>query len=783
MQYSNILLFIWLPFTSFTQPRIIIRPTLSATPSGFHPLKAQIFIRDPLNVKIFDWETARLSTLSLLGVQSSANSDDGSLTVWASTRDRGFDGFLIDHRNGSAKAFTDKEEKNAITGLHISPDNRYFVVESEQKIRLFSIETMHQIGVYAKKQERYNSCTFHKDYLFVWGKKELETLSLPDLKIIDKRPMSGNIAKLPNNGRYYMMDSKIFSTETHSLIGTIKEDAPIVPFPYTNTPLLSPDGKQAAVFYNLVKFTFILYDITSGKEILKKDLSQEIPDMISAMFFQVDPTWRFFAIANRSNGVTLFDIKTGKEKCQIYSIGPDDILITIPDGYYMATRRGAFEGVNFEMDGEIFDFAQFDQQYNRPDLVLEHIRLSPASTIARFKKAYQRRLERLAEQGLKRKEDNDFNLPVVEWGEELPIFTDKTALSLSFKATDKKEILDRINIYVNGVPLYGKNGLSLNGLKIKTYSQKVTIPLTEGDNRVEIEVVNQKMAISQRRQSIVRCEAKVANPALYLVTIGVQKYADSRQNLLFPANDVQKVQDLFVGKKGLYEKITIHRLWESDFTKEGLKKIKKELLRSKENDCVMVFYAGHGVVDHQFRYFLAGSTTDFQNPVNGGIPYELVENLLDSIPARKRLLMLDACFSGEIDKKNARRIKAENTIKGNVLMRSSEFGLVAGNTENERIFNTMREWFADLSVGTGATVLSSAGGQQEAAEGQRWQNGVFTWCLLEGLKDKKADANNDGKIMLSELRSYLENAVPNQTDRKQQPTFRAENLINDWQIW
>jgi hypothetical protein len=356
-------------------------------------------------------------------------------------------------------------------------------------------------------------------------------------------------------------------------------------------------------------------------------------------------------------------------------------------------------------------------------------------------------------------------------------------MNLSLRAEDKIELLEKVNIFVNGVPIYGKNGLSLKAKKIKMYTQKVTIPLTEGDNRVEIEVMNQKMAISQRQQSTVRCEAKSVKPALHLVTIGVQEYSNSRLNLLFPANDVQKIQDLFVGKKGLYEKINTYQLWESDFTKEGLKKIKKALLSTNVNDCVMIFYAGHGIVDHKLHYFLASSATDFQNPVNGGIPYELMESLLDSIPARKRLLMLDACFSGEIDKKNAQRIKTENTIKSDVLMRSSEFGLVAGNTEDERIFNTMREWFADLSIGTGATVLSSAGGQQEAAEGQRWQNGVFTWCLLEGLKDQKADANNDGKIMLSELRTYLEDAVPNQTNRKQQPTFRAENLINDWQIW
>jgi hypothetical protein len=88
-----------------------------------------------------------------------------------------------------------------------------------------------------------------------------------------------------------------------------------------------------------------------------------------------------------------------------------------------------------------------------------------------------------------------------------------------------------------------------------------------------------------------------------------------------------------------------------------------------------------------------------------------------------------------------------------------------------------------LRRGSGTSVISSAGGAEYAMEGTMWRNGVFTYCFLSGLKNMKADLNKDGKIMLSELQTYLQKEVVTLTKGKQTPTSRAENLYNDIQIW
>ncbi|MEO1654420.1 MAG: hypothetical protein AAFU64_12815, partial [Bacteroidota bacterium] len=98
-------------------------------------------------------------------------------------------------------------------------------------------------------------------------------------------------------------------------------------------------------------------------------------------------------------------------------------------------------------------------------------------------------------------------------------------------------------------------------------------------------------------------------------------------------------------------------------------------------------------------------------------------------------------------------------------------------------FEIMKEIFADLRKGTGSTVISSAGGLEYALEGDVWKNGVFTYSVLTGLKNKKADLDNDGKVLLSELKKYLQREVPRLTDGRQKPTSRIENITNDFQIW
>jgi hypothetical protein len=95
----------------------------------------------------------------------------------------------------------------------------------------------------------------------------------------------------------------------------------------------------------------------------------------------------------------------------------------------------------------------------------------------------------------------------------------------------------------------------------------------------------------------------------------------------------------------------------------------------------------------------------------------------------------------------------------------------------------MQELFTNLSKGNGAVVISAAGGLEYAYEGPDWKNGVFTYCVRNGLENGQADMNNDKIITVNELKEYLGKEVETLTAGQQKPTSRRENLEYDWKVW
>lgn len=144
-------------------------------------------------------------------------------------------------------------------------------------------------------------------------------------------------------------------------------------------------------------------------------------------------------------------------------------------------------------------------------------------------------------------------------------------------------------------------------------------------------------------------------------------------------------------------------------------------------------------------------------------------------------MFIDACHSGEIDKEEVKLSSSQTSIQTNEL----KFRAVGNvqKTDAASSYELSRMLFADLKSNSGSTIISSAGGGEFAFEGDEWKNGVFTYCMLDGLKNKKADLNKDGNIMISELHTYVTESVFLKTSGKQKPTSRTENIYNDYKLY
>ena len=137
---------------------------------------------------------------------------------------------------------------------------------------------------------------------------------------------------------------------------------------------------------------------------------------------------------------------------------------------------------------------------------------------------------------------------------------------------------------------------------------------------------------------------------------------------------------------------------------------------------------------------------------------------------------MDACHSGEVDKDDIIAQKKKSTKKGKVKFRAASDISITTKTNT---FEIMKTIFADLRRGSGAMVISSAGGTEYAQESDDWGNGAFTMSLLNGLKEGEADLDHNGTIMFGELLGFLKVEVPRLTNGNQKPTSRVENLAKD----
>jgi hypothetical protein len=216
--------------------------------------------------------------------------------------------------------------------------------------------------------------------------------------------------------------------------------------------------------------------------------------------------------------------------------------------------------------------------------------------------------------------------------------------------------------------------------------------------------------------------------------------------------------------------------------------IKKKLLATDVNDKVIVAITGHGLLDKSFDFYYATWDMDFTQPGERGVKYEDLEGLMNNIPAQRKLLLIDACHSGALDKEELLAGKTEITWSDSSgqVNGSSPRGVIKLVKKDESVnssFQVMQNLFADLSGSNGAVVISAAGGMEYALESAQWNNGVFSYCVIKGIAEKLADregGNYDGKVSVQELQQYVSKKVSELTNGKQQPTSRRENVDFEW---
>ncbi|HUR66523.1 MAG TPA: caspase family protein, partial [Chitinophagaceae bacterium] len=382
--------------------------------------------------------------------------------------------------------------------------------------------------------------------------------------------------------------------------------------------------------------------------------------------FKISPDGKWLLIVNNVQ-LRFYDLLAHRFRAEALAINEQDYFIQLADQPYYAASKNALQTLLFRLNDQYLSFEQFDIRLNRPDLLLAAMQGKDSLLIKAYKKAYDKRIKRSGINTITLKDGYKPPRSAFVNSEKIGYEQENGLLTLRIHASDPLYSLAHFNIWVNEVPQYGRQGISIRQKNSKSFDTTLTIPLSSGKNELYTSVTNDAGIESYRMPLLVNY-SPVVKPAetVYFIGIGIDKFQDAKQDLQYSSKDIRDLAAAF--KVKYRNKIVIDTLFDEQVTIGNIKALKRRLLQTTENDKVIISYSGHGLLNKDFDYYLSTYATNFNNPEQNGMPYDELEDLLDNIPARKKLLLIDACHSGEVDKEELVRIenagKQGQLIKG-----------------------------------------------------------------------------------------------------------------------
>ena len=179
----------------------------------------------------------------------------------------------------------------------------------------------------------------------------------------------------------------------------------------------------------------------------------------------------------------------------------------------------------------------------------------------------------------------------------------------------------------------------------------------------------------------------------------------------------------------------------------------KDVAEAYKGDASVIFYyAGHGIPDESSKEAYLLPVDGYGSDPTTGYSLTDLYSLLSSLPTKKCVAFLDACFSGS--KRDGKMMASSRGVSIKVKSNKPKGNLV---------------------------VLSAAQGDETAYAYKDKGHGIFTYFILKKLKD------SNGDVTLGDLSQYVIDQVSKKSivenGKSQTPTVLISDNATNWQSW
>ena len=507
-----------------------------------------------------------------------------------------------------------------------------------------------------------------------------------------------------------------------------------------------------------------VFDISTGRT------TRTLPHRgrVTSLTFSADG--RFLIALGENNDKYIWDPATGEKLATLINLtgslngGHNDWLVVTPDGLFDGSPSG-WNQILWQFRGNTFDVTPGETFFNEfyyPGLLGE--------IMSGRKPQARRSIAQLD----RRQPDLTLTSNAITSSEKITERKIAVKIQVTEKPADKNNATGSgakdLRLFRNGSLVKIWRGDVLNGQTSGTL--ETTIPVIAGENRLTAYAFNRDNVKSRDATlRVIGSETLTRERTAYVLAIGVNKYENSQFNLKYAIADAQRFGEEFrrqQQKLSHYQRFEIIPLTDQEATKanillalkllagasgeipDNIPDSLKRITPAQPEDCVVVFYAGHGTAYDQRFYLIphdlgykgertALNAAGLETILSHSISDTEFEHAVENLDVSNFVLVIDACNSGQA-------LEAEEKRRGPM----NSKGL------------------AQLAYEKGMYILTAAQGYQAALESAQLGHGYLTYALVEeGLKTTVADASpRDSLVSVREWLDFATERVPQLQEEK-----------------